>query len=136
MTMMTAAPQMPTSTSRPFYPDALQTDTDGDGLGDVCDGDDDGDGVSDDADLCPGTELDAPFDEDGCSGEQRIEMECGTPEDYSWKASGRYISGVTREAQAAYRAGLITKTERAWLVKRATLELWLVRYIKRIRRWC
>lgn len=37
----------------PSDPDTDQADSDGDGLGDACDGDDDGDGVADDEDDCP-----------------------------------------------------------------------------------
>ncbi|MCC1483318.1 choice-of-anchor B family protein [Winogradskyella immobilis] len=37
----------------PTIPNTDQLDTDGDGLGDVCDDDDDGDGVPDDQDNCP-----------------------------------------------------------------------------------
>ncbi|MBH45374.1 MAG: hypothetical protein CMC93_02000, partial [Flavobacteriaceae bacterium] len=43
-----------------------QTDTDGDGLGDVCDDDDDGDGILDDNDECPTTKLEAIVDLKGC----------------------------------------------------------------------
>ena len=92
--------------------------------------------LAEEDDLCAGTPLDAPFDDNGCSGEQRVELECGSPEDYSWRRSGRYIKCVVKESRAAKRAGLITKRERAWLIKRATIEMWLQRWTSRLRRWC
>jgi len=120
----------------PFIADADQTDTDGDGYGDVCDGDDDGDGVGDAADECPGTPIGALYNAAGCSGEQVVEQECGTAADYSWRKSGRYIRCVTKEAKNTYRAGLITKRERTWLIRRAAFEAWFQRVISRLRRWC
>ncbi len=42
-----------------------QIDTDGDGMGDVCDSDDDGDGVGDDADVCPAAYDPEQTDSDG-----------------------------------------------------------------------
>ena len=120
----------------PFYADPDQTDTDGDGLGDVCDGDDDGDGVADEADLCPGTALDVPFDEQGCSGEQRIELACGTPEDYGWRRSHRFIHCVVHESHHAVHAGLLTWRERARIIRRAIIEVWRLRWRRRLRRWC
>ncbi len=119
----------------PFYDNADQADLDGDGYGDVCDGDDDADGVTDDLDLCPGTPLDAVFDSTGCSGPQRIEAECGEPDDYGWNRRGHYIACVAKESHSAWRSGLITRWEKAMLIRQATIDVWFS-YIRRIRRWC
>jgi len=119
----------------PFYANASQTDTDGDGYGDVCDGDDDGDGVADAEDSCPGTPLDAPFNAMGCSGEQAVELSCGVPDDYGWSRRSRYIRCVAREARSAWRQGLLTRKERAHMVRRAIWAVW-ISYVSRLRRWC
>jgi len=119
----------------PFYDNADQDDYDLDGLGDVCDGDDDADGVSDDADSCPGTPLDALFDTMGCSGAQRVELICGVPADYGWRRRYRYVRCTVREANSAYRSGLLTWRERARTIRRAVRDVWS-RYIRRLRRWC
>jgi len=120
----------------PFYSDTDQSDLDGDGVGDVCDGDDDGDGVSDDTDLCAGTALDAPFDTNGCSGEQFIELKCGTPADYSWRRSGKFTRCVVRKSKAAQRKGLLTQKERQMIIRRSRNELWMYRWRIFLRRWC
>ncbi|RMG15688.1 MAG: hypothetical protein D6729_12165 [Deltaproteobacteria bacterium] len=49
----------------PAQPNPAQTDTDGDGAGDVCDADDDGDGIEDGADNCPQVSNPAQTDADG-----------------------------------------------------------------------
>ena len=50
----------------PETPNSDQKDTDGDGIGDVCDDDDDGDGVSDSNDNCPDTPEGTRVDVNGC----------------------------------------------------------------------
>ena len=118
----------------PFYDNADQVDYDGDGYGDACDGDDDADGVDDASDSCPGTPLSAVFDANGCSGEQRIELVCGEPADYSW-GKHRYVGCVVKESRSTWRQGLITGWQRARLIRQAVRDVWSS-YIRRIRRWC
>ena len=50
----------------PLVANADQTDTDNDGVGDVCDNDDDNDGVPNDIDLCNNTPPNAVVDSNGC----------------------------------------------------------------------
>ncbi len=100
----------------PLYANAEQADVDGDGFGDLCDGDDDADGVGDDLDLCPGTPIASLFDDQGCSGPQRIELVCGLPGD---GPHGAFVSCVARESTRVRRLGLITEAERALIVRDA-----------------
>ncbi|MFT5681224.1 MAG: hypothetical protein ACI8RZ_002130 [Myxococcota bacterium] len=100
-----------------LLPNLGQDDTDGDGQGDECDGDDDADGVLDDDDLCPGTPMDVGYDDDGCSGVQFVELSCG--EDADHPNHGSYVSCVARAGNQAAALGLISKKERASLVRTA-----------------
>jgi|GEM_PF-1504971 len=123
-----------TADNCPFYANTDQADFDGDGFGDLCDGDDDADGVADDIDSCPGTPLGRAFDDNGCSGPQRIELVCGVPSDYGWRR-GRYIRCVVKEARSAWRSGLISRSERSRIIRRAKWRVWWS-YFSRLRRWC
>ena len=118
----------------PLYSNEDQADFDSDGFGDVCDGDDDADGVLDDIDLCPGTSIGALFDDNGCSGHQFVELNCGVPEDYGWR-QGRYVRCVALYSRIAQRRGLITRRERARMIRRAAWDSWLV-FRRYLRRWC
>ena len=117
----------------PLHANPDQADFDGDEFGDVCDGDDDADGVDDIEDACPGTRLNAVYDEQGCSGEQRVELYCGVPHDY-WVPRA-YVRCVVREARTAWRHGLLTRRQRALLIRRAWWVWARARYIRLIRRW-
>ena len=100
----------------PLFENPGQEDFDGDGQGDVCDGDGDGDTVPDADDLCPNTPLDVAIDTEGCSGQQLIDN-VGGPCDYSKRR--QYIRAVVRAANAARRNGLLTRRERAAIVRAA-----------------
>lgn len=86
-----------------------QENNDGDDMGDVCDPDDDNDGVLDDYDACPGTPIGPIVDDDGCSGEQSVDLTC--PCNNSWKNHGKYVSCVARAAEEQLEDGLITEEE-------------------------
>lgn len=117
----------------PFYVNADQADTDADGLGDLCDGDDDADGVEDELDLCPGTPLDVPFNGQGCSGEQFIELQCGVPSG-PWWTQWAYNRCSVSAGRSAWRQGLITRIELA-MIMRASRYWWWWGYLPRLRRW-
>ena len=89
---------------------ADQADYDNDGLGDVCDEDEDGDSVTDVDDQCPQTSLNVAVDEDGCSGEQLVELAC--PCDGNWKNHGEYVSCVAHVAEDQLAIGLISSAEK------------------------
>ncbi len=91
-----------------------QADWDGDGLGDVCDDDDDGDTVPDSQDDCVGTAEGALVDENGCSGEQLVDLSC--PCNSGWRNHGEYVSCVAHAAEDQLQAGLITIQEKGAIV--------------------
>lgn len=101
----------------PMLANTGQEDADADGAGDVCDGDDDADGVSDDNDLCPGTPLGVLYDEDGCSGLQLVDVMCGEPRDYN--RPGPYMRCVVRASKVAQRRGLLSRRQRARIIRAA-----------------
>lgn len=101
----------------PIHANPAQADFDADGTGDACDGDDDADGISDDIDVCTGTPIDALFDRKGCSGVQNIERICGEATDY--ERHGRFVSCVVRVSKRQQRKGLITRRERARIIRNA-----------------
>ena len=93
-----------------------QADADLDRIGDVCEVDSDSDGVVDDLDLCAGTPIGSLFNDDGCSGPQLIERACGLPQA---SPRGPYIACVVLESKRAQREGLITRIERAQIIRNA-----------------
>ena len=93
-----------------------QADFDADGQGDACDGDADGDLVADEVDACPQSSLGLPIDASGCSGAQRITLDCPR---MSFVKHGAYVSCVAHAANEAANAGLISETEKSGFVKDA-----------------
>jgi Tol biopolymer transport system component len=78
----------------PAVPNADQTDTDGDGLGDACDTDDDGDGYSDEQELAAGTDPLNP-DTDGDGFPDGFEASAGSdPTDSSATPPGGTLPGT------------------------------------------
>ncbi|MCA9687651.1 MAG: hypothetical protein KC457_36165, partial [Myxococcales bacterium] len=73
----------------------------------------------DEDDLCPRTPLDMAFDERGCSGAQYIELSCGDCGEYP--NHGQYVSCVSQAANDARKAGLLSNTERAGIVRAAAV---------------
>ena len=104
----------------PLFANPGQEDFDGDGQGDVCDGDGDGDGVADDDDLCPDTPLDVAINADGCSGQQLVDN-LGGPCDFPNRR--QYLRAVVSTANAARKSGLITRKEKAAIVRAAVRNL-------------
>jgi hypothetical protein len=100
-------------------PNVDQADFDADGQGDACDGDDDADGVSDAEDFCPATPFDAIYNDDGCSGEQLVDLACWDRDPCAFPNHGQFQKCVVNTVNNARDAGLLTNTERAAIVKSA-----------------
>ena len=62
-----------------------------------------------------GTPLDAPFNEDGCSGGQLVTLICSSAVDFP--NHGLYVSCVAKVAGAAYQDGLLTHKQRAAIIR-------------------
>jgi hypothetical protein len=77
--------------------------------------DDDGDGVINAEDLCPETEPDVAVDDDGCSGEQLVDIAC-VCDSAEWKNHGEYVSCVSHAAQDARDNGLLDLGEISALI--------------------
>jgi len=118
-----------------------QVDTDGDGLGNRCDGDKDGDGVlnADDnckkdvnvdqadtdqdgvGDACDRCEQDPAGDvigKHGCTIDQLCPCD-GPDPDRSWKKHSRYLRCIKKKAKKFQRKDLITRDERRSIVSDA-----------------
>lgn len=73
--------------------------------------DTDADGVSDTLDFCPGTAMGANVYQNGCSGEQIVDLNC--PCENEWKNHGEYVSCVAQTAEGdKVVASLITQAEK------------------------
>ncbi len=90
-----------------------QTDSDQDGVGDLCDLDADADDVLDVDDKCLATPLGELVNADGCS----ITQLC--PCENDWKNHGGYVSCVAHVTKDFVVNGLITKAERNLIVSTA-----------------
>lgn len=79
--------------------------------------DSDGDGVNDTSDSCPGTAAGSPVNASGCSGAQLVALAC--PAGGSYKNHGAYVSCVSKAAESALAAGLLTSAEKDAIVSAA-----------------
>jgi hypothetical protein len=93
-----------------------QFDIDLDGEGDACDGDVDGDSVGNDLDLCPATAAGLPITDEGCSGQQWVDLICDAE---SFPNHGRYVSCVAHVAKDLVNQGLISNKEKSRFVTQA-----------------
>jgi hypothetical protein len=91
------------------------TDDDGNTFTFTCaedlDTDADDDGIDDVDDLCPDTPVDLAVTDDGCSGQQWVDLEC--PTDSAWANHGDYVSCVVAVANDLKSDGVLTPQESA-----------------------
>lgn len=80
------------------------------------DEDNDGDGVPNLDDLCPETAIGADVNDDGCSGEQLVDVDCPCDTEPAWKNHGEYVSCVAHAAEEQLEAGLITQADKDAIV--------------------
>ena len=71
--------------------------------------DEDNDGVADGLDQCPLTQTGVAVDTNGCSAQQRLEIQC--PEDGDYRDHGEFVSCVSQEVELLVGLGLITEEE-------------------------
>ncbi|MEM7359390.1 MAG: thrombospondin type 3 repeat-containing protein [Pseudomonadota bacterium] len=108
--------QLDTIDNCPLTANQDQADYDGNGQGDACDGDVDGDGVGNQADLCPLSPGNRPVNTDGCTGLQLVKLTCDID---NFARHGKYVRCVVRTARGAFQEGLITKRQKARIIRAA-----------------
>ncbi len=97
-----------------------QADFDGDGAGDVCDNDLDGDGVVGNDDVCEFTAIGELIDPaTGCSIGQLCPCEGPQGSSEPWKNHGKYVSCVSKAANALRDQGLISEDEKGQITAEA-----------------
>jgi len=98
-----------------------QDDTDGDGMGDVCDTDIDGDGVLNSRDICPFTSIGEVVDPaTGCSINQLCPCTGSRGTTTDWKNHGQYVSCVAKSSENFLLQGLISQAQKDVTVSSAS----------------
>ncbi|WP_286238763.1 thrombospondin type 3 repeat-containing protein [Neptuniibacter halophilus] len=98
----------------PVNSNSGQEDWDGDSVGDVCDEDADGDKVIGENDNCPYTILSSTVDSNGCSSDQRLDLNC--PAEVEYKNHGQYLKCIAHEINSQVEDGLLNENQKGEII--------------------
>ena len=99
----------------PMVSNPLQSDFDGDAIGDACDIDMDADSVLKEIDMCQATPLGSIVTSNGCSAFQYVDLNCND----ALENHGKYVSCVARSANELVDENVIAVTEKKEFIKAA-----------------